>query len=346
MLKTKDHIKIGGEFEINPKDLNGIWDFHPESDSFLFSSGRSALKAILEFISRVKPKIIYIPYYICPSVVSTCMQAGYTIKFYELDNDFLFPIDDLEKINKNATLLTVNYFGFVDDNNIIKKIKKDRPDITIISDQVQSFWTYKNTCADFSFTSLRKHFATPDGALVFSKNGNWRPDKQIETNNFYWPKLMASLLKFQKDNDEIYLKLFEEGEKLLDAESKITQGSKYAKYFFTNANLDLIRKRRLRNTKRVYELGNKIGLNFVFRYNEKTVPLSVPVFIKNRDEVRKKLFNKNIFLPVHWPINQFNEKSKISKKLAKNSISLVIDQRYNLNHMEYQLNNFKKIILK
>lgn len=345
MLKTKDHIKIGGEFEITPEALKDIWDFHPESDLFLFSSGRSALKAILEFISKAKPKIIYIPYYICPSVVNACLKSGYTTKYFELDSDFLFPLDNLEKINKNATLLTVNYFGFVDDNNIIKKIKKERPDITIISDHVQSFWTYKNTLADFSFTSLRKHFATPDGALVFSKNKNWKPNKQIETNNFYWPKLLASLLKYYKVNDEIYLKFFEEGEKLLDAESKITQGSKYAKYFLTNANLDLIRKRRLRNTKKVYEIGNKIGLDFVFQYDDNVVPLSVPVFIKNRDEIRKKLFNKNIFLPVHWPIDNFNSVSKKTKEISNFELSLIIDQRYSEKEIIYQIETLKKYLL-
>lgn len=337
-MRSKVNIKIGGEFEINPESLKGFLDFKPDASSFLFSSGRSALQAILKF-TKNKPSFIYLPYYICSSVVSACKNEGYKIIFYELDDNFLFPINDIANIKKNSALLTVNYFGFVNDNPLIKRIKRQRPDITIISDQVQSFWTYKDTLADFAFTSLRKHFAIPDGALVHSNRKDWKPEKQIKENGFYWAKLLASFLKNEKVDDNIYLKFFEEGERLLDEERSITKGSGYAQFLLSVAELNLIKEQRLRNTKKVYELGNKIGLDFVFQYAENIVPLVVPILVKNRDEVRKKLFNKNIFLPVHWPLEAFNSISARTREITNSELSLVIDQRYSEEEMNYQIRN-------
>ena len=64
---------IGGEFEINPivfADYESA-----KSEEVLYSSGGSALLAILNFISRTNLKRIYLPYYICEAVIQTCMNG-------------------------------------------------------------------------------------------------------------------------------------------------------------------------------------------------------------------------------------------------------------------------------
>jgi len=338
-------VKIGGEFEIDPKILKDFGNFKSESDSFLFSSGRSALQAILKFNAKNKPSLIYLPYYICSSVVNACKNEGYQIIFYELDDNFLFPISKLIKLKKDSTLLTVNYFGFVNDNPLIEIIKKQRPDITVISDQVQSFWTYKETLADFSFTSLRKHFAVPDGALIHSNIKDWKPAKHIKENNFYWTKLLASILKKTKVDDKIYLNFFNEGERILNQEKEITKCSMITEFLFSMINFDLVKEQRVRNTRIVYDYGNKKGLKFIFQYDKNIVPLVVPILVKNRKEVRKKLMNKGIFLPVHWPAEEFNRFSEKTQKITNTELSLIIDQRYSKEEIEYQIKTLLEFLL-
>ncbi|SDB81144.1 hypothetical protein [Williamwhitmania taraxaci] len=331
-------MRIGGEFEINPKDLKGLPDFSPKSNILLYSNGRSALMAILSHIKKTNPSIIHIPYYICPSVVFACEASDFQIHFYELNSSFSFPIENLESIKKNEVLLCVNYFGFIESNLLFQRIKEDRPDIIIISDQVQSFWKNEDIWPDYSFTSFRKHFPTPDGAIVVAKNTELNHNKYFDTNTFFWPKFIGSVLKHYHVHDSVYLKFLKEGECKIDATNEITKASEIAYYIFENTNFETIKQKRKENYKLIFELGTKHGLNFLFPYNENTVPLCVPIILESRDSVKASLHSSNIFLPIHWPLADYNSTSLISQRMAEKELSLVIDQRYSTAEMEYQIN--------
>lgn len=337
-------MKIGGEFEIDPSYLKGVSSYDPKSDLLFYSSGRSALMAILNHISETKPKTIHIPYYICQSVVDACSLAGFNIQFYEVNVRFLLPAGYLDKVKKNETILTVNYFGFVDDNTTVKTIKDKRPDLTTISDQTQSFWTYQDSHADYSFTSLRKHFPVPDGALIHTNIVSLTNENSTKENTFYQSKLLGSLLKWYKTDDEIYLQFFEEGERILDKDDQIKSASKVSQYIFENLNFEEIKKQRTENTKLIYELGKKSGLHFVFDFDENVIPLNIPILLQNRDRVRKSLMKENVFLPIHWPLEKFNLKSKKSKSLANQELSLIVDQRYSKIDILRQIETLNKYI--
>lgn len=337
-------IKIGGEFDINPDLIKDFEKFDDSIDYFLYSSGRAALMKILKIIkTNTKTKsLIYLPYYICSSVVEACKKQKYNIKFYELDENFLFNIDDIEKIEKNSAFLTLNYFGFVNDNYVVQNIKNLRPDITTISDNVQSLGQCHKSIADFSFTSLRKHIPVPDGALIYCKGILVKPEKHLSENSFFNSKLLGSIAKYNNEKDHIYLNHFEEGEKLLASEKEITKASRFSEYTYQNYDFKKYNDKREENYLKIYELGSKIGLNFIFPYSKGIVPLCVPILLENRNDIRKKLFKRNIFLPIHWSLDYYNENSELSNKMAKHELSLLIDHRYSLNEIEYQLNELKK----
>ncbi|HBX50601.1 MAG: hypothetical protein A2W98_01140 [Bacteroidetes bacterium GWF2_33_38] len=340
----KKIIKIGGEFDINPNILEGYPDYTPNNNTYLYSSGRSALMAILKQVSTYGKSIIHIPYYICPSVVFACEKAGFDVKFYELDKNYLFPLEYLTNIRINDVVLTVNYFGFVDDNPTILEIRNLRPDITIISDQVQSFWTYDKTEADFSFTSLRKHFPIPDGALIYSKNQPIELKFSLKESFFYKNKLIGSLLKNQSLPDNIYLKFFEDAELELDIEKEPLKASKLSHFLYEKIDFEKIRTKRNENYKYTYEIGLQFGLNFMFSYNDSVTPLNVPILLNNRDHVRKKIMNNNIFLPIHWTQSNYNICSDTAKRIGINELSLVIDQRYSKEEIYYQIEIISKMI--
>jgi len=65
------------------------------------------------------------------------------------------------------------------------------------------------------------------------------------------------------------------------------------------------------------------------------VPLGYPIILKNRDQVRQKLFEKNIYPPVHWPIGGFVPADyHESHELARSILTLICDQRYDASDME------------
>jgi len=339
-----NNIKIGGEFEINPFTLKGFEEFNVENSVVQFSSGRSALNAILLHLSDKVNSVIYVPYYICHSVVQACMNANFEIRYYELNDDFKFPIKTLENITYNSCILSVNYFGFIGDNDLIDEIKAKRPDITILGDHVQSFWTCQFSKADYSFTSLRKHFAISDGALVYKKGRLWISDKNYSINSFSDKKILGSFLKNIKVNDSIYLKMFSDGEQLLDVEKTPTFSSDISKFLFDKLDLKFISGKKQENYEFLHEYGEKNGLEFIFPFNSKNIPLCVPIVVKNRNSLRRELVKNNIYLPIHWQISNFNKISSKASWLSKNEISLVIDQRYNIEDMRYQLDLLVKYI--
>ena len=332
-------IKIGGEFEINPELIHSSDNLLSRNSNTLFSSGRSALMAILQKIQNDggNKSLIYLPYYICSSVVEACQNTRFDVKFYEIDQTFLFPLEFIDNIEKKASLLSVNYFGLVNDNNILEALKNKRPDIITISDNVQSLWECHKSVANFSFTSFRKHIATPDGAIVYQKGEIVKPQKDILENVFYNNKLSGAIAKYREEEDRVYLNFFEEGEIQLEHETKTTKASQLSEYVFQNIDWENIKMARKNNYHKVHEIGSKNGLNFIFPYSEKDSPLCVPILVENRDEIRRNLFKHNIFLPIHWPIESYNKKSNLSNNMAKNELSLVIDQRYSLIEMVYQI---------
>jgi hypothetical protein len=339
---NKEQIKIGGEFDISINLLSEYLFSPPHNNEIIYSSGRSALMVILKHLSLCAKTTVYLPYYICKATVNSCLNIGFQIEFYELNSKYDFALEFLSEIKPNAIVMIVNYFGFTNSKIIIDKIKNERPDITTISDEVLSFWTYQDSNADFSFTSVRKHLPSPDGAYVKSNIPNFINSISLKENDFFLPKMVASILKNERVIDSHFLQLFEDGEKLLDKNNKPTKGTNFSKFLLNTLNLNEIKRKRIRNAKVIYELGNQMGLNFMFDYAENITPMVVPVLVKSRNEVRNKLKNKNIFLPVHWPLEDFNNFSHQTKRICNHELSLIIDQRYSEEHMVYQMDNLKK----
>ncbi len=336
--------KIGGEFEISPEYVRDSAIYIIKQNKVLFSSGRSALMSILETIKASGCFTIYIPFYICSSVVSACRHAGFKTKFYELDRDFLVPISLLDEVGIGESVLSVNYFGLVDDNPRISNIKSRRSDIIIISDHVQSFWTCKSSKADFSFTSLRKQIATPDGALVYQKGQLFQSNKTLRENVFFQSKLRGAISKYNKEVDSVFLNFFEEGERILDNDKNITRASCEGHFLFENINYESIIKQRKNNYKTIYELGRELKIDFVFEFSSNKIPLCVPIRLKNRDKVRKGLMQKGIYLPIHWPIADYNQTSNLAKDMCLHELSLVIDQRYTKEDMIREIEVINKLI--
>lgn len=77
-------------------------------------------------------------------------------------------------------------------------------------------------------------------------------------------------------------------------------------------------------------------------YREDKTPLFIPIFLDNRDVLRKELFSNEIFVPIHWPVSKkdVNENSGMYSK----ELSLICDQRYDEEDMKKQLSIIRQFI--
>lgn len=326
---------IGGEFPIAVTNiLNASIKNSEVLDVYTYSSGRAALYQILKFLKQEKGvNHVLLPDYLCSSVLVPVKTLGLDYTFYPIDEQLeLEPSIFAKLYKKKLAVLVINYFGLKDLSSQIQDIRSLDENAIIIEDDVQAYYEFKKPLGevDFKFTSLRKTFAVPDGGLVKTKHQL----PMIEApNTFGQYKAAAALLKSMREgnfNDQIYLDIFEKGESLIDSELECGM-SRIAEKLFDALEEDRVKIRRLNNAQYLIGLLDKIGIKPLLPLNEDHVPLFIPIVLNNRDEVRKSMFQNEIFCPIHWPLEGMVLKR--GKVMAETELSLIIDQRYGRKEM-------------
>ena len=367
--KEKDRSKIiGGEFAIAPDALNSALDARglldhdsafrtavspfledPNDNSELFfSSGRAALYAALR--AEKNSLQVVLPDYLCSSVIDAVNDAGLPICFYHIQDNLYPDMDSLmvyasKDARVKSAIILINYFGLLDLDETIEAIRKEVPESIIILDDVQNYYGLgTETDYDYAFTSLRKWFPMPDGGILKVKNKAKSKqlseiyDSMKDSNLFVSYKLSGNLLKNFREviNDEVYLELIEKGEELLDHNYKCRISDISYNLFNTyiKKEQESAENRRKDNVRYLHE--GLLKLNVKHIYKESKVPLFIPVLLDpdKRDVVRKKMFDNNIFCPVHWKKAKESDLSTGSNILYDMELSLICDQRYNLSDMD------------
>ena len=70
--------------------------------------------------------------------------------------------------------------------------------------------------------------------------------------------------------------------------------------------------------------------------------LFVPIWLEDRNKVRKQMFQQQIFCPVHWPLEGMNVQK--GAEMAEHEMSIIIDQRYTNKDMDFILNTLEKAL--
>ncbi|MBP3366678.1 MAG: hypothetical protein J6K96_06740 [Treponema sp.] len=271
------------------------------------------------------------------------IDKGIDYSFYHI-NDCLLPdeTDLFSKIKKPVIVLLISYFGIVSMKRIAEQIKKASPDSIVIVDDVQNYYgiEYKDF-ADYRFTSYRKWFAVPDGAEVYSRNGEIKPN--IRKNSFAQYKFAGNILKNYSNwvDDKICLDLLDKGEAILDSEYDVAC-SEISRSLINNIPFDEIKRKRKENAAYLHRRLTELGIRHL--YNKNSVPLFMPVFLQNRAEVRRAMFANSIFTPVHWPYESEKLNGFIKNRLYDTELSLICDQRYSEDDMEKQISIIREFI--
>ena len=338
---------IGGEFSVS---LDGkSYTLNKKARGYYYASGRTSLSVILEAVkeSRGAEKItICAPDYVCGSVINTIKDSGTKILFFRVGVDML-PSDDLyEIVPVSDALLLVNYFGLVDLDPIIAKIKKLNDSIVIIIDDVMNYYGFgEYTGYDYSFNSFRKWFPVPDGAEIKCKHQeSIRKTFDVE-NTFYKYKLAGNILKNYQElvGIDLCLELLDKGEELLDREH-MASGSGFTETVMETINKNSASLRRKSNASILHEGLTDMGIEHL--YDQESTPLFVPIILKrNRDKIRKLFFENNVFCPIHWPSAWQDDFSGLElNPLYEWELSLICDQRYGESEMLKQLEILKHAV--
>lgn len=325
---------LGGEFEI---DLSTQRDtFKPAPDTYYYASGRAALYQILKSLEKKVSKI-WFPDWLCHTMVDAAKQAGFEYTFYALDDSFQASLSALDAsgFKDGDLVLLINYFGLQDLIETSNKIKEAYPNAIVIEDDVQAYFSFAertNSFADYRFTSLRKAFAIPDGGLVYTKHPM---PLATQPNTFAKYKIEGGVMKLHRDepgiNDEDYLALFDKGSTLIDKNYESVM-SHDAEMLYVGTDFQWVKQKRQENANYLINGLESLGIKPMIEILDDSIPLFVPIWLENRNEVRKCLFQHEVFCPVHWPLEDLPLKK--GAEMAQHELSLIVDQRCSKKDMD------------
>lgn len=321
--------EIGGYFELERNCCN---EFH-KGDVIRLNNARNCLKY---YMIIKKFDVIYVPKYTCDVVITAIQDVN--VKFYDIDEYFM-PIN-IEKIEDNALMLYVNYFGICEDN--VKKIVKKYKNVLI--DNSQAFFSDGSKNGYPSFNSARKFFGVADGAYLYLNSIDKVNEVDLRLEQEVSFDRMEHILKRVETTAQESYDKFQDNEKYHNS-VEIKKMSKLTRRILGGINYEKVSETRKNNFKTLYKnLGEFNSIVFdedVFSYT----PLCYPLLVE-KEGLREILINKKIYIPCYWDnVIKNNDKNTIEYKFAKYILPLPIDQRYGQEDMEYICSIIKDTIL-
>jgi len=312
--------EIGGYFEL---ELSRGKEYH--NKAIKLNSARNGLKYILEAQKITK---VYLPAYICDSVIEPCIELGVDYEFYNIDENFEI-IQNIQ-LGKKEKILAVNYYGL--KAHYIQKLAlryKDR----LIVDNTQAFFEMPIKGIDTIY-SPRKFFVVSDGGYLYTDIMLERNLEQAVSN--HTEHLIG---RITNNASAFYVKYSKAESSLLKQSIQIM--SSFTQQILASIDYDNAMKRRKENFDYLHEK-LKVYNSLPVDNFEVNIPFSYPLMIKDAS-LRKKLIDDKIYTPKYWEdaLNRILS-SDTEHSFIENIIPLPIDQRYEIEDMNFIINSINK----
>lgn len=342
--------EIGSEFWNAP--LSGTSSLFSDANTQFVISGRTALDLTArDLIAEKKIKSICLPAYCCSSMITPFERMGLEIMFYDV-----YPTDN--GIHRNLSpkhgcdaVLLLDYFGFSQLETVELSKREHEHGVVVILDQVQSQFSFSDSIhfADYTITSWRKWFFSC-GAAVTKRYGAWsvKPTKPANAQYVSLRKKAAELktcyLHKGEGEKQEFLSRFSQAEQLLDNDYSDYYADPESIDAIYHLNLSFLKQCRRNNAALIYDALlnlNDERIRPLFPPPAETdTPLFVPVLVKPdiRISLRNYLIQNEVFCPIHWP----SAETRGAKALYAKELSLICDQRYNIENMKREMNLIKE----
>lgn len=340
-------MEIGSEFWKYDGKLNcdntEFWSIGKDS-RFTFS-GRTAIYYVLKnILLKHNVQTVYFPSYSCSSMVQAFDELGINVEYYDVYyNEELKYNINLEQ--ECDIFFAMNYFGYSSTNmDIYIKQFKQKGKI-VIEDITHSIFSTKkySEYSDYLVGSLRKWFPIASGGIAVNMNLKFEINLNSKLNqNFINIKNTAmenkkEYIKNTNISKDEFLSQYSESNKILAEDYKDYQIDDESLKILMKIDLDNIKRIRIENSKLIYKkLRKNKNIKFLVEFNnENDGLLFVPIILENkiRDDLRKYLIEKRVYLPVHWPLEEN------INNIFKKELSLICDQRYNSDEIEMYIDS-------
>lgn len=327
---------IGGKFGF-PVELSEVRS-HPaflDGNPVLLLNARSGIKLVVD---QLRPKNIWLPSYLCPTILSAIDRSISKIHYFPINSQLeLSSLEFIDQINANDILLIIDYFGFPADSEILTFIQEKG--CMIIKDCSQALFSdFHSDNFEFHLFSPRKFLGVPDGGILhISDHVNVKrplltpPPDEISYTSF---KALIHRREFDLyGGDRVWRQEFNQVEEYL--QPGYYRMSELSLLVLENAfNFEQICNQRRDNYLALSTMLSEIALFPTLP--EDVIPLGFPIKLQNRDEVQRNLFSKNVYPPIHWNLDKFVPSEFVdSHELSQQIMTLPCDQRYDQDDMHF-----------
>ena len=320
---------IGGVFGI---ESPAAGTFPPPSflgrNSICLATARSGIWLLSE---KIKPRQVWMPSYLCESMVAAVRRAGVKLRLYEVDEGLACTrLDWVEDVAPSDVVFFIDYFGFPARADALSAAKSRGA--CVVQDASQALLSeYGESPADFILYNPHKFVGVHDGGILVPRGGATLGRVALRAAPKDWSEkaLRARIERAiydQQGGGRAWFELFQSA----DREAPIgpyRMSARTRSVLEHGLDYESIARRRIDNYNALHEQLAHLAL---FPKPEPgAVPLGCPVLLNDRDAVRERLFSQEIYPPVHWPIpNVVPARFASSHELAKHIMTLPCDQRY------------------
>ena len=346
-------MEYGSEFDIDTNRPFSGEARIPESWQ-LFRSGRDALRA---FARAAGKKRVLMPALCCESMILPFEQNGCEVGFYRLREDLRADTDDVRaKLRDDTVLLYMRYFGlkpFADA--FLEGLRREGRGLLFLEDRTHDILVCRD---DESFTpdgtaaSLRKWAALPEGGMLETRLGRV-PAKTDARYGDLRLDAMEKKSRFLENGDPAlraaYTEMLRRAEAILDEDGEPIAMHPGYRELLNGVDFEKILAARRRNLRRLQTRLAPLIEDGTIRPMTPTPERSglyLPILVRNRDKVQKKLFSRKIYCPsAIWP-----EPARaagvcpVSHAVTGHMIAVLCDQRYTEADMDYLADNLMEAL--
>lgn len=351
--------EIGSEFWLD--DFTGHAQTSPEwlkfgQSNMLLYSGRTAIDYVLNDIPE-RINTVYFPLYCCASMLQPFLERKINIIFYDVyfnGSDIEYSVDFGDDYD---LFFAMSYFGSSNTaiDHIIRDAKSKR--LIVIEDITHRMFNDKPSCSssDYLVSSLRKWMPLLTGGLAVKRHGEFsHQDLQEIPEDFLKVKLSAMKIKADYMISELknpldkkmFIKLYQTSNQQFSNKYKGLKCDTLSERILFDTDIDNMKYRRQKNAE--YIIG-KIQEQEIYKqltYIDLSIdcPLFVPIILsaESRQKLKDYLVDHNIYCPIHWPVPKYIRGKGIESNLFSQTLSLVCDQRYNEEDMEYMMSYIER----
>lgn len=330
--RARLRVAIGGFFELHLPEIRpglsvaSLWGLRPGSMAS-FENGRSALARLL---AHARVRVLWLPAYICESVVEGAQAAGAECRYYGVGEVLEPDCAALESgLRAGHCVLGVDYFGRL-PGRAFRRLAARRRDVLWVEDRAQAL-DPGPSWGDWLLYSPRKLLGVPDGGiLVAARRDDLPADRRPDVGA---PALLfaQALRKLDpaRQSGTDWFALYRRSE----ARQRVTRKPMSALSLaqLGSADARLLGARRLANYALLQRL---LGDLAFFGAPLPRAPFGFAIRVPRGERLWERLCRAGIYAQRHWarlpsPRREFAAEHRLAAEL----ITLPCDQRYGAAEM-------------